>query len=442
MFERLRYGKQYGYEVLFKRQPKQPAGKPGVIIAEMGMPEEYEFEFYNHFMQHVFSYVLPPFIKPLVLADRGVGLIDPDHPLAREPFKPTCLVDAYGSETNRAGVRYLDCPVQWIKPNKKNPWDHGYFLYKGDGPNGAPDVCDKVGAKIVGWYYGRLLPEKKVPMRSQMRKVYEEAVQELSRRCLEAEFRSAYYMRPQTIQAAVEELLAAGCQTIIYQSTNCPVYCDFEDYGYALPMLHDFVNGRAPVIMADQLGNQPATREAFLAMLRDLLKEIPASASVWLILSRHGHPFKKETQDTRAPLYLEPIAAGAREILQQRGGKWELSFSCDEYADDYWDPKRTKVDTHDIYQKAIEQGYDYAIELPIEFLAENTDLMFFHAMKKFNAFPDYDCNNPVPYPDWDQPLRRFFHAGKTTGIYAGTPVGPYRKYIVQAVVDSIQQVLG
>ena len=36
------------------------------------------------------------------------------------------------------------------------------FLYKGEGPSGAPDVCDKVGAKIVGWDYGKLLPEKKV----------------------------------------------------------------------------------------------------------------------------------------------------------------------------------------------------------------------------------------------------------------------------------------
>lgn len=56
-----------------------------------------------------------------------------------------------------------------------------------------------------------------------------------------------------------------------------------------------------------------------------------------------------------------------------------------------------------IYRRAIEAGYDYAIELPTEFPAENTDLMIFHAMKKFCAFAEYDHNAPVSYPDWEKP---------------------------------------
>jgi hypothetical protein len=67
--------------------------------------------------------------------------------------------------------------------------------------------------------------------------------------------------------------------------------------------------------------------------------------------------------------------------------------------------------------------------------------MILHAMKKFRAFPDYDRNQPISYPDWEKPLVREFHKGKTTGIYAGTPVGPYRKYVVQALVDSISDIL-
>lgn len=440
-FRRLRYGKQYGYEVLFKRQAKTARGKTGVIIAEMGMPEAYELPFYSYFMAHVFGYVLPPFIKPMVMADKGIGLIDPENPLARQAFKPRQLVDSLGATTNKTGVPYVQCEVTWKPANLKNPWDHGYFLYTGDGPNGYPDVCDKVGAKIAGWYYGKLIPEKKVSWSSQLRQVYEEASCELKKRFPQTEFRNAYYMKPETMRQAMNELLAAGCQTIVYQSINCPLYTDFEDYGYVLPMLHRLAAERAQVIMADQLGNQPPYREAYFQILCDQLKALKPGASVLVILSRHGHPFKKETQDARMHLYCGPLEDGVRKIMAGWPGKWEVVWSFDEYADDYWDKRNGKLETRAAYRKAIDEQYDYAIEMPTEFPAENTDLMIFHAMKKFNAFREYDMYQPVPYPDWEKPLVRTFHDEKTTGIYAGTPVGPYRHYVVQAVVDSIASVL-
>ena len=437
-----KFGKQYGYEVLFKNQPAAAVGKTGVILGEIGMPEEYEPGFYSHFMAHVFEYTLPSFLVKMILADKGTGLIDPENPIAHEEFKPRQLIDSDGSFTNKAGKPYVECQVKWVKADKKNHWDHGYFLYKGDGPNGRPDVCDKVGAKIIGWYYGHLLPEKKVSWRSQLHKVYEEATCELSKRFPGMEFRSAYYMYPETIKTAVEELLAAGCETIIYQNFNCPVYSDFEDYGYSLVKTHEYVNGRAQVILGDQIGNQSPMREGYCQILRDQLNVIKEDASVLVILSRHGHPFKKETQDIRSHLYREPLEAGIRNVMAAWKGKWDVVWSFDEYADKYWDPKHTKLETYAAYRKAIESGYDYAIELPTEFSAENTDLMIFHAMKKFCAFSEYDRNAPVSYPDWEKPLVRTFREGKTTGIYAGCPVGPYRKYVAQAVVDSISAVMG
>lgn len=63
--------------------------------------------------------------------------------------------------------------------------------------------------------------------------------------------------------------------------------------------------------------------------------------------------------------------------------------------------------------------------------------MVLHAMKKFKEFRDYDPYAPISYPDWDQPLVHTFHDGATTGIYIGCPVGKYRKYIVDAIVDSL-----
>jgi len=442
MIKRLRLGKQYWYETLFKHQDTRIIGKPGVILAELGMPEDYDFEFYKNYMQHLFRYVLPFFVRGIVLADRGIALVDPGNPLARESFKPRQLVDCHGSFTNREGKSYGDCEVSWRPPGMKgDPWDHGYFLYKGEGKAGAPDVCQKIGAKVVGWYYGSLIPEKKVPWRYQLQQVYNEAVAELKQRFPQAEFRPAYNMYPASMRQAVEDLLAAGCQTILYQSFSYPVYSDFEDYAFALPLLNGLVNGRSKLVFADQLGNQPAMREAYLRIIQDRLAELPPQASVFTILSAHGHPFKQETLDARASEYRDPLTDGVRQLLKERGGRWDVTWSFDEFADPHWDPHNRKQSTFDAYRRAIAESYDYAVEVPTESPAESTDLMIFHAMRKFTAFSDYDRYQPIPYPDWDQPLVRTFHENKTTGIYAGCPVGPYRRHVVEAVVNSIGDVL-
>lgn len=437
-FRRLYHGKQYGYERIFKNHDRNISGKPGIILADIGMPEDYDAKFYNNFMEHVFEYVLPRFLRPLVLADRGIALIDPQNPLARRPFKPGQLVDMYGSFNNREGRPYIDCQVSWRPPGmKKNPHDIGYFLYKDDGKSGVPDVCQKTSAKIAGWYFGHLLPEKQVPWEYQCRKIYEEAEQSLKTHFPDAEICHAKYVYKDSILESVEKLLKANCKTIIFQCFCNPVYSDFEEYGNSFPLLSSIVNGRAKLVFADQLGNQSSLRRAYLELADDRLEQLPADKSVLLILSKHGHPFKKETCDWRGRAYRKALEQQMRSLLQERVGRWDLVWSDDEYADDYWDKRRRKISTFDAYRKAILDGYDYAVEIPTDFIAENTDLMILHAMKKFIAFPDYDKNAPIIYPDWEQPLVRVFADGSTTGIYAGCPVGKYRKHIVDAIVASL-----
>jgi hypothetical protein len=183
-------------------------------------------------------------------------------------------------------------------------------------------------------------------------------------------------------------------------------------------------------------------REAYLGLIRDRLADLPSGASVCLILSAHGHPFKNETMDRRADEYRKPLTDGALKVLHDRRGRSHLLWSYDEYSDEYWDPKGARQSTRDAYLWAIDQGFDYAVEVPTEAPAENTDQMFLHAMKKFDVFSDYDRNVPLPYPDWEKPLVRTFHERETTLIYASCPVGPYRRHVVEAVVESVAAVLG
>jgi protoheme ferro-lyase len=437
-----RFGNQYGYETYFREQDRLPVGKTGIILSDLGMPELYRPDFYIHFMDHVFNYSLPVFLQRFILADRGIALIDPANPLARKPFIPHQLVDMNGSFTNREGRPYGECQVTWRPPGmKKNPADHGYFLYTGDGKGGAPDICQKTGAKVVGWYYGHLLPEKKVAWERQCQCVYEETASILRDEFPQTEFFHAHYTYEESLSQAVEDLLAKGCETIVYQCFCNPVYSDFEDYAHALPKIHRFVNKRAKIICADQLGNQPALRQAYVEIISNQLDKLPARARILLILSKHGHPFRKDTQDKRGVEYRGPLESEMRRLLGKRGGAWDLVWSDDEYADEYWDPRQKKLSTYAAYRKAIHEGFDFALEVPTDFIAENTDLMILHAMKKFKAFSTYDPYEPVQYPDWEKPLVRTFQEGKTTGIYAGCPVGPYRKYVVESAVASVSEIL-
>ena len=78
MFEWIRhwrYSKQYYFETYFRRQDCRVEGKPGIILADLGMPEDYQVDFYTRFMDHVFDYSLPAFLHPIVLADRGKALV-------------------------------------------------------------------------------------------------------------------------------------------------------------------------------------------------------------------------------------------------------------------------------------------------------------------------------------------------------------------------------
>jgi hypothetical protein len=441
--DQLKFGKQAGYETIFKRQNTKLVGKTGVILAEIGMPEGYDVSFYNRYMYHVFQYSIPFFIRPLVLVDRGIALIDPENPLAREAFSPKQLIDAHGSFTNRSDKAYVDCKVTWRKPSiSKNPWDHGYFIYTEEGKGGAPDLCQKTSAKVKGWYFDRLLPNKKVPWAYQHRLIYKESAEKLRHQFPNVHFIQAFYSNEDSLYAAANELLNKGCQTIVYQCYSNPVYSDFEEYATTIPCLASHINGRAKLIVADQIGNQRQLAHGIAQRLQDVLEGLPARASIFVILSKHGHPFKKETQDQRAYLYRQPVESTVREVMANYPGKWELTWSDDEFADAYWDPKNTKLDTRQAHSYAIQKNFDYAIELPTEFFGENTDTMIFHAMKKYDVFDDYDRNRPVEYYDWDQPMVRTFHNKSTKAIYAGCLVGPYRSFVVDAIVSSLSEVLG
>lgn len=432
------YGRHYGYRVLFNQKDKSLKGRVGLILADVGMPEDFSPGFYNSYMDHVFNYSIPSFLHRFILYDKGLSLIDPARPMAREVFKPSVLVDMYGNTSNRDGKAYVDCRVEWKPPGmKRNPYDFGYFLYRGDGPGGAPNICQKVSAKVVGWYYGRLLPEKKIAWEYQCRLVYEDTKEILQEKIPGISIVHASYSDKESLAKAVDSMLKDKVDTIVYLSFCNPVYSDFEEYATAMPLLNDMLAGRARLVFAGQPGVKDSFQQAFVEVVYNCIKDIDSSSSVMLILSKHGIPFKNDTSNTLGYLYRDPLEQKMRKLFNTWKGRWSLLWSDDEYADSYWDRKNRKLSTLDAFRIAIDEDYDYAIEISTEFIAENTDKMIYHALKKFTVFPDFDINNPLPYPDWDIPLERRFRAGNTEAISLGCPVGKYRKYLVDGIAGAI-----
>ncbi len=435
-----RLGMQVGYETTFKPQDKNPVGKVGLIFAHMGVPEAYDFEFYKTYMTHLFKSILPGFVAGMVLADKGTVLTDPENPVSREPFTPKTLMNAHGETVNRQGVPYVDCEVKWVPPRRPDyAWDNGYFLYKGDGKFGAPCIAQKAGCKVVSWYYHSLLtPSMLCPYDYQVRKVYAELEAAVNRRYGPEKVlcRLAPFVYRDRLRAAIEELLDEGCETILYSSFSNPVFSDFEEYNSSMPFVHQAVDGRAKVIFSDQCGTSRHIHNVRFRMLQDQLEKLPPDASVFVILSRHGHPFKQETMDWRGALCRKPLEEGLIGLMQARGGRWDFCWSNDEFTEGI------RFETRQAYLRAIDEGYDFAIEIPTDFLFENTDLMIHHARKKFTAFSEYSQYDPVDYPDWDQPLVRTFKEKGTTGIYLGVPVGDrYRPDVVKAVLESVTTLL-
>ena len=237
-------GMQYGFEAYFRNQDKTPEGKIGIVFGHMGVPEDYEFDFYKIYMTHLFKSILPPIISGMVLKDTGTVLADPNNPVPEVEFKPKELMNAHGETKNKQGVPYLECEYEWVPPKEGKEHDNGYFLYKGDGKFGAPNVAQKSGCKVVSWYYNSLLtPNMKCSYPYQMTKVYDDVVAKLAEKYPKDQisYRLAPFVYKDKLDKAIDELIADGCKTIIYCSMSNPVYSDFEEYNSTFPHVAEYV---------------------------------------------------------------------------------------------------------------------------------------------------------------------------------------------------------
>lgn len=439
----------------FKTQAKVPAGKTGVFGTSLIMTEDHDHEMFHNITFKVFNQVVPWPFRNLALRDTGIALLDPSHTHARKEFTPTHLEDAFGNDKDRDGFpwmeKYEQGELSWVPPSKMLYLDHGYFLYKAR-QSGEPTLIGKMANYSRLYYYGCGIVQKKSPHWKGSWEIINGAFERLKQQYPDIEFRAASSVFLHDMRVRLRELLDAGCETIVIAAPMA-IFSHFEEFNSSFRHSFEYIEEweeehpgkKIKVILAPQMGDFQPLRQAFLEMLKDRLDTLPQGSDVFVAVTVHGMPwdsFKWEAWLQLAPGYRDKLFEDCKELLKEyKFGRTKVVICQDEFSDPIWDPKEKYLSTNRAYWSAINDGYDYAIGLPIEFFAENSDTLMHHAMKCYERFDQYDVNEPVDYPDWSVPYTREFVQGKTRVIYNGVPVGKYQKHVVEAYYQAINSVL-
>lgn len=443
------------YYQYYKTQDTVPVGKVGVFATSLIMPENHSHAFFHNIVFKIFSQIVPWPFRIFAFKDSGVALLDPEHVHARQEFAPKHLEDAFGNDRDRDGVPYIEKYrqglISWVPPSKFIYLDHGYFLYKGR-KSGEPNSAGKISNKARLFYYDHGIKQKKIPHWKGSFDTINAAFDRLRQKHREIELRAETSLFHYESKLKINELLDAGCETIVLVAPM-GIYSHFEEFNssfrHCFEHIHEWEHAhpgkKIKVIIAPQMGNFQPLRQAFLEMLKDRLDTLPQGSDVTVAVTVHGMPWEKFSWEAwleLAPAYRDKLFEECKELVKKyKFGRTNVVVCQDEFSDPIWDPNKKYLSTNRAYWSAINEGYDYAIGLPIEFFAENTDTLMHHAMKNYENMDQYSLEDPIDYPDWSVPYTREMLQGKTHVIYNGVPVGKYQHYVVEALYQSIDSVL-
>jgi len=443
------------YFSYYKAQDTRPEGRAGVFISHLIQPEELRFEDYYVLAQKSFQYIPWP-IRNMVRADRGVVLMDAERYYEFEEFTPARLIDHMGRDTDYDGVpyaqKYLTGEVVWSPPSASTYMAQGYFLLPGR-KAGMSTSAARLITKCRVFYYapGKGFMDGRIPHEAGNRIIAYEAMRKVHGKHGDIPWAWVTAEHFGMARKAMRDLLETGIDTVLLAVPR-PIYSHHEEFNssikHAMRYIHDWEkeNGkRIKAIITPPLGDMPVIRSAYLRMLADRLDTFSAADSVKVVVSTHGMPWDQVPHEAwleLGPPYLKAIETELGGLLESYGfARHKLVMSQENFADPINDPDNNYLSTNEAYWDGIRDGFDYIVNVPVSFFAENTDTAFGHAMVSFEGFDDYSRYDPIDYPDWNQPLVREFVQDGTRVIYNGLPVGRYRGPVVEAFFQAMDSVL-
>lgn len=411
-------------------------GRPGVLLTALGQPEEYDFKFFDRYLQQIFNAAFPPALKLIILGDAGVVLMDPDNMNASDEFTPKKLIDCFGHDANEEGEPYMDLPHEWAPPRDKG--SPGHFVWK-EHKNGYIDLVEKVSIKILVTYYG-IMPGKKIPYMQQHKAIFADFETMLKKEFPGVPMRWGLAMYPETIEEAVNELIEKEKVKTIVVVDFFHVYSSLEEFNGLFPEIKNAVAERAKIIYAPFPGAYESYRKAYVAMAHDEVARLPQNSRKLIVLTRHGFP---DLAGDPYPVLAKVFYSNLKKEMEAAlaGTNAHVVYADTDFAGDKDDKNKKKLASFEALEMGLEDGYDNIIFILVDFLSENTDTIFAMRLETFEKL-DFKYGSQVPYLDFTQPYRTELQSGKTKITVAGTPVGNrYRPHIAQGVFDSIATVL-
>lgn len=446
---------QPDYYAVYKSQDTIPEGKVGIFITGLIMPETMDPVFFYNITKKIFDVIIPWPFRILSGIDKGIALLDPVKYHEHHEFVPTQLVDTNGNDCDIDGEPYIEKykkgQVVWVPPSKRIYLDHGYFLYNGR-KGGMPSLSGKTINKAKIWYYTKGIKQQKLPHREGSFAVINGVINKIREKYPNIECRAESSMYYHQMKEKLFELLNGGCETIVL-SAPMAIYSHFEEFNSSFRHSMEYIDEwktehpgkKVKVIMAPPMGHFQPMRQAFIDMLKNRLDTVTKGTDVMVAVTVHGMPwdfFSWEAWLELAPPYRDKLVDEVKELLKSYSfNRTNVVICQDEFSDPVWDPQEKYLSTNRVYLKAVKEGYDYVIGLPIEFWSENSDTLFHHALKNYHGFDAYDVYAQIDYPDWSVPYTREFKQGKTNIIYNGVPVGKYQHYVIEAMYQSIDSIL-
>ena len=418
----------------FLNQDTQVKGKAGVLITALGQPEDYDYVFFDNYLNLIFNAAFPWYLKFIIMGDRGTVLRDPDNLFAQEEFKPATLMDCFGNTAHSDGTPYVELDVKWVKPRQGS--DGGHFLW--EQKNGYVDIAEKTAIKIVASYYGRM-PGKKIPYMKQHEEIFADLKRLVAKRFPGVPVKTASTMYPETVEKAINELIADKVETIIV-SDLFPVYSNLEEFNSLFVEIDHLVAGRAKIIYAPSIGAFSSFRNALVQMARDEIMQTTPDSKKLLVLTRHGFPeMPGEAYHKLAPAYYDNLQNEVESALQGTGT--DVVFADTEFSGEEDDPDNKRLSSAEALEMGLEKNYDHILFVLVDFLTENTDTVYCAREEALEPI-GFEYEGEVPYADFSSPFRTELTKGSTRIIIAGTPVGPkYRALVVKGIYDSLATVL-
>ena len=446
--------KEPNYFNYYKNQDLVVEGKVGIFISHLIMPEDMAaVDFHNLAMKTKQYIPWPP--KLLFDKDDGVVLMDEDRFYEFEEFVPTKLIDADGKDKDIDGtlyiVKYHEGLIEWVPPRRSLYLSPGNFLMK-TRKMGMPTVSSKLINKANLYYYsGKGIVNGKIPHAAGNYEIASKAMAQIQKKYGPIPWRWITAEDFGAARTQMRSLLDEGVDTVILAPPR-PTYSHHEEFNgsfkHAFEYIHEWEeehHKEIKVILLPQLSEFPIIRQAYLQMLSDRLATFPIASSVKIVVSIHGMAWDLVPHEAwleLSPTYVEPMMEDVKAMMSDYDfNRMEIVKSQDHFADPYYNPDGKYLSTNTAFLDGIRDGFDYVVNLPIEFFVENTDTMFSHAIFNFEGFEEFDRYETINYTDWSIPYTREFFVDGTQVIYNGLPVGKYNKPIIEAFYQAMDSVL-